>query len=277
MINQVFLFVFGALLCLPGCLLAENKASNSSTSPRAPIILGTFPIPLMVESEDTGVFVELTQQLAQVANLEIKIVVMPTKRVIQAFEAETIDGFFPALDVMLEHPASKTQNIYIKKDFAFVKAGHSPPTRINQLSHKKVGLTLGYPYIDGITQHDEARIEFAMDDVSNMSKLANGRIDVFIVEEKSGLRALHRSGARKIVYDPTAPLSQQDVYYALQDSARHRAIARRLSLALGELKRSGQFMEIMAKADQPNPAANPSILDKGTQDGDAHHQQQETF
>lgn len=81
-----------------------------------------------------------------------------------------------------------------------------------------------------------------------MKKLGMGRIDAFVVEEKSGLKALKDSGQSNIEYDPKTPLSKQDVYYACTDTPEGKALAGKISGALGQLQSNGRFGEIMSKA-----------------------------
>lgn len=212
--------------------------------------LGTFPIPLMVEDKDTGVFVELTKEIAKRSGVQIEIVVEPPARTVQTFGQNHVDGFFPALDVsMPKADFARSNSIYVKRDFSFYQKGKNLPT-IKDLEGKTIGLTRGYPYVKELTDNGKIRFEFANDDVSNMRKLALGRIDAFVVEEKSGLKALDQSGEKNIEYNKDTQLSEQDVYYAFQKTAEGDDLAKKFSKALEDMKKDGTFGKIMAKASQ---------------------------
>lgn len=209
----------------------------------------SFPIPLMVESESEGVFIDLVKEIDNRIDYDVEISVYPTKRTVSMFHEGAVDGFFPALDVVLGKPVSKSANIYIKEDFGFVKNGNTPPTSVDGLKGKSVGLTAGYPYVKEISDLQEAKIGFAQTDEKNVQKLVAGRIEVFVVEEKSGLKAIQNAGAQDaITYNKESPLSQQDVYFAFQNTPEGKKQAAAFSTALEAMKADGTFKKIMSQA-----------------------------
>lgn len=210
--------------------------------------IGSFPIPLMVENSEEGVFIDLVKELAKRAGVKIEIQVKPTKRTISDFENGKISGFFPALDVSVPKKVEASSEIYIKKDYGFVLKGNTPPKSISELAGKSVGMTAGYPYVKEITANNKIRIDYANTDELNVRKLVSKRFDVFIVEEKSGLNAIKKeSEIDKITYDPSSPLSQQKVYFAFQPDEEGKQLAKIFSDALMEIKMDGTFSKIMQK------------------------------
>ncbi len=214
-----------------------------------PVRIGTFQIPLMVESADRGVFVDLTKEIARRANVPIEIVVYPTAKTLIDFSNNKIDGFFPGLDVYIPKKAAKSQPFYSKVDFVFYRA-KEPHYLISDLEGRKVGLTFRYPYDKALTGNKKIKIEFADDDVSNMKKLGSGLIDAFVVEERSGLQALKLSGESNISYNPQKPLSRQTVYYAFQDDEPGRELARKFSAAIEEMKMDGSFDTLLLQKNK---------------------------
>lgn len=210
---------------------------------------GTFPIPLMVENSESGVFIDLVKELAKRANIKIEIQVEPTKRTISNFDNGKLAGFFPALDVSVPKKVEASSEIYIKKDFGFVLKANTAPKYISELETKSIGLTTGYPYVKEITGNKKIKIEYANTDELNVRKLINKRFDVFIVEEKSGINAIKKEDALdKITYDLNSPLSQQKVYFAFQPDAEGKELAKKFSDALDAIKKDGTFSRIMQKA-----------------------------
>lgn len=207
---------------------------------------GSFPIPLMVESKDKGVFIELTKEIARRANVPIEIVIEPTKRVLNDFNENRIDIIYPALDVTLPKQAERTAAVYHKIDYVFYKTD-KPLKNIRDLESKKVGITLGYPYTKELTGNKNIKIDPANDDITNFKKLEAGRIDAFVVEEHSGVKALKDSGVKGIAYDKNRPLSKMDVYYAFQKTAEGKDLAVKFSRALDEIKKDGTFARIMGQ------------------------------
>jgi len=212
--------------------------------------IASYPIPLMVESPDKGIFIEVTKEIAKRSGLDIEIKIFPTKRTVMNFHENKVDGFFPALDIMINKDISPSEEMYFKEDFVFFKEGSSPVSTIEGLSGKKVGITMGYPYAKKITDAQGFKIEIAPKDEINLKKLAAGRIDAFVVEEKSGLQALKQSGVSGITYEAGKPISRQKVYYAFQPDAKGKELAAKFSQALSSMKKDGTFGKIMSKASQ---------------------------
>lgn len=221
-----------------------------SFSEQKSLKIGTFPIPLMVESSESGVFIDLVKEIAKRADVKLEIVVAPPKRTIASFESGALDCFFPALDVSVPKKVEASSEIYTKKDFAFVLKTKPVPKSVSDIEGKTVGLTLGYPYVDEIAKNPKIKADFANTDELNVKKLVNGRFDVFVVEEKSGLKAIENENARdQVIYDPKSPLSQQKVYFAFQPGDEGKALAGKFSDALDAMKKDGTFAAVMKKAE----------------------------
>lgn len=213
-----------------------------------PLKIGTFPIPLMVTDQDTGVFVRLFREAAQRAGEEIGIEVHPPKRTVHLFHKGRLDGFFPALDINVGETVSKSATIYLKKDIVFVRKDSPPIRTIGQLEGKQVGLTLGYPYSEEIISNEKITKTYADSDIINMRRLSRERIGAFVVEEKSGIAALRESGVSNVCYDPDKALYEKRVFFAFQGNERGRRLAEKFSQALEEMKKDGTFDGIMSKA-----------------------------
>ena len=149
---------------------------------------------------------------------------------------------------MVGKEISKSKPIYVKEDFGFTKQGYPSVKSISDLKGKNVGITLGYPYSKEITDNSSFTVSTAPTDINNIMKLAAGRIDVFVVEEKSGLKAIEQSGRDNISYKSGQPLSRQNVYYAFQADKTGQQLALLFSSALDEMKKDGTFAQIMSKA-----------------------------
>ncbi len=209
--------------------------------------MASFKIPLMVESSTKGIFVELSNEVAKRAGIQLNISLFPPKRTVQNFMEKTVDILFPALDVTTPIQVEKSAPVYIKHDFVFYKKG-SKLTTLKDLEGKTVGLTIGYPYAKKLTGNKKIKFHYISSDVKNMSMLSVGRIDAFVVEESSGKKALIESGVNNVGYTSSTPLSKQDVYYAFQKNAQGKDAAAKFSKALADMKLDGTFGKIMSKA-----------------------------
>ena len=240
------LFLFFSFLVIQISMSAPIKADKT-------LSFCTFPIPLMVENEEKGVFIDLAKRIAKRAHIDIHINVLPPKRAINNFLKGDADALFPALDVNFPTGIkfAKTQElIYIKEDFVFTKKGNPMLITIQDLEEKKIGITLGYPYVFELTHNNLIKLETAITDEQNAIKLIKGRLDAFVVEEKSGLKAFKKTNLYKeMQYNPRIPLSRQDVYFAFQYTDDGNKFAELFSNALKEMKKDGTFGKIMSKVN----------------------------
>ncbi len=255
--------------------LLLSAALNASDSADDTVKLVTFPIPLMVENQQEGLFIELARAIGKEAGVKIDIEVWPTPRAIKKFQEGDFDVLFPGLDALFEYPedylASK-ELLYIKQDFVFTLRSRPLLTRVDALSGLTLGLTRSYPYAKAITQNPDIHILYVNTDEQNAMMLDRNRIDAFIVEESSGLQAFRKAGIEhKVHYDPSQPVSRQDVYYAFHRTELGRKLERDFSRALLSLKQSGQFDAIMSGA--MHTGLEPLAQPEGTQ-GTAHPAEQ---
>ena len=228
--------------------LAFAAAALSSAASAAQFKIAVYPIPLMIESPTSGIFVEVVQELIRRTGADFEIVVYPAQRTVGAFHAGEIDAFFPALDVLIENDKSATEPMYVKSDFAFVRKGDPACKSIADLEGKKVGITAGYPYAKELMDNPKVSLVVGPNDVSNLQKLSMGRIDVFVVEEKTGLAALKEAGVDNVEYPADSPISRQNVYVAFQPTEVGADLAAKFSKALLEMQQDGSFGTIMQKA-----------------------------
>ncbi|MCP4157141.1 MAG: transporter substrate-binding domain-containing protein [bacterium] len=232
------------MLCqVRGGLFAANPGT---------VKLGTFPIPLMIIDKDTGVFIQLAQEIAKRAGFKLLIEVTPPKRTLRNFVYKELDILMPAVDLFFPtgSPTLKSRElIYIKRDFIFTLKRTPLLRTLKDLEGKIVGITAGYTYAPDLTANKKIELQVGVSDEKNALKLAQGRIDAFVVEEKTGLKAFENTNlGNKIHYDPAVPLSAQDVYFAFQDTDRGRQLEATLSTILAQLKKDGTFDKILNKS-----------------------------
>jgi len=231
------------LLCIVTAVFTVSLSAQ-------PYKIATYPIPLMVESPEKGVFIELAKEVIKRTGEQFTISVFPPMRTVGGFHAGEIDAFFPALDVLIQKEIASSEEIYLKRDFAFTRKGVEKITSIGQLKGKNVGITQGYPYANEIVKNKDYKVTVAQSDEINVKNLSAGRIDAFIVEEKTGLKAIENAGVTDVEYAPENPLSTQKVYFAFQADDKGKALAAKFTKALAEIKADGTFAKIMAKAEQ---------------------------
>lgn len=183
------------------------------------VVFVTHPIPLMVEDEFKGVFIELVRKFFAKTDVDLEIIVLPRNRSLDYFRNKKALILFPGVGPEdLGENYLKTVTFYHKRDYLFFRKGDHFST-LKSLQGKVMGTTLGYPYSKEAMSREGIHYESASSDEINFKKLEMKRIDAFLVEEVTGLQALKNIEAKNIVYDKEKPISSMPVYFAVQDSA----------------------------------------------------------
>ena len=224
------------------------------------LTFATFPIPLMVQDAEHGVFITLTQEIIRRLGISATIRVSPPQRAIRELILGDADVLFPALDVFFDakqampsQDVSRTDEvIYVKRDYVFTRRGNPPLTKLEDLKNKRVGLTRGYPYARAVEYAFDYKLDYSQTDEIGVRKLMLGRLDAFIVEQQSGIKAFENAGAlESMQYDAAQPVSEQDVYFATANTLEGVELAQRISDVLKAMKQDGTFAEIMSLSDVP--------------------------
>lgn len=250
-INRLIILPLLVLFSVPSLTQADTVSEVKTYT------IGVYEVPVMVTSTDSGVLVDLFKEAAKRANIDYKIEMYPSKRAVRYFQNGEIDGFFPAFDESAGEKASKSESIHIKNNVIFVRKDTEYINNVEQLARKIVGLTQGYHYDNRIFENPEIKIEYAPSVLVNIQKLSAGRIDAFVAEDKTGLKALEESGIDNIHYDSGSTLFAKRAFFAFQGNEEGRALNERISEALIEMKKDGTFQKI--KSAIP---ASPPVQEK---------------
>lgn len=213
------------------------------------ITVVSYYIPLLVEDEENGAFVHLLKEAAKRANIEYKLVLYPTKRAMRMFEDSRAMAILPALLPTLAKDAALSSQIFSKQIHAFVQHREKIPGSPKELEGKRVGLVRGYSYPRSILYNENIIIDYADTPDNSLMKLADGRVDVVVVDGHTAVRAINRLGLEGLDYDLDIILHSQPAYIAFQPTAEGRALADRMSKAIDSMKEDGTFDLIVPKID----------------------------
>lgn len=208
------------------------------------IQLTSFTIPHFSESANRGSFFQLYRTIEQAIGYPIQVSLMPTKRAQLNFQLAQADVYFPGLQTSIPSQHIRSETVFYKELFAFVRKGREVPESFAELTNLKIGLTAGYNYGE-IIQYSNFNIQKAQSDDVNLLKLEAGRIDVFIVERYSGLKALAESKADNILYDLGKPLSREPVSFIFQDTERGHRLKKMFDAEIIRLKAAGNLNSIL--------------------------------
>lgn len=226
---------------------AQARTVVASSAYPQKIELVTWNIPLMVESKDKGLFIELVREIGKRTKKDIQISVQSASQALMSFSSNKVHGYFPAHILSLSKNMIATTPFYTKNDYVFFRKDQRL-TGIKDLEGKKVGLTFRYFYDPEILNNKKIRVEYADDDFINMKKLGDGLIDAFVVEERSGIRALQESGFANIDFDKTNKLSSKSIHFAFENSAQGTALRDLFDKTLSDMKKDGSLDRLFAAA-----------------------------
>ncbi|QDK45527.1 amino acid ABC transporter substrate-binding protein [Bdellovibrio sp. ZAP7] len=212
--------------------------------------LVTFPIPLFVESKDKGSFLKLANEISSRTKSKFKVEVLTSNKAKLAFSNGKAEGFFPGMDNSVPKDALKSTPFYIRTNFIFYREKR-PLKTFKELYGKNVGLTFRYHYPAEIQENSKVKFIYADDDVANMRRLADGTIDAFIVEERSGLRALELSKVQGINYSRENPVSSQDCYFAFRNDEEGQNLLKEFNTVLEQMKADGSLQKVL-KLTEPS-------------------------
>ncbi len=212
--------------------------------------LVTFPIPLFVEGKEKGSFLKLTEEIAARSQTKFKVDILTSNKAKLAFSNGKAEGYFPGMDNSVPKDALKSIPFYVRTNFIFYR-DKTPYKTFKELYGKNVGLTFRYHYPAEIQENSQVKFIYADDDVANMRRLADGTIDAFIVEERSGLRALELSKVRGINYSRENPVSNQDCYFAFRNDDDGRSLLKEFNSVLEKMKADGSLQKVL-KLSEPS-------------------------
>ena len=202
-------------------------------------------IPHYIENRTTGIFIELLTEATKYAGLDLKVSVLPKKRALQQFLRGHFNALIPHSSAGQKLDAYKSVPILIKRDFAFVRRGSSPPKTIEDMVGLRVGLTSQYAYPKSLTEREDINFTSqARSDQMNIRMLLAGRYDVAIIEQKSGLEAASSVGREQIIYDPRHPISELKVWIQYEKTACGQFYKQKIDQAISEMKADGNWRDL---------------------------------
>lgn len=225
--------------------------NSHAEAQNTPNLLGTFLIPYMVENEDSGAFIDLVEEIGRRIKKSFKIIIMSPQETFKHFSEKEIIGFFPGTETRIINFKSyeKSDPFYIKRDLIFSRK-ESVLKGLESLEGKKVGLTMGYTYSKNITSNTKINFEYPYSDIIGLRMLEKGRIDAFVVEEISGLKALQSCNCKNITYDPDFSVSSQKVYFVFQSTNIGKSLAKEFSFTINEMIQDGSLQKIFNVSEQ---------------------------
>ncbi len=234
--------------CLIFIILSAVYISDGLASTR--IKVAAIQIPLMIESRTEGLFIDLLDEISNRSEFEFDIKVYPGKRAHKAFQSREVDMLVPFPKGNRVNYGILSAPIYTKRDFVFVRTGQPIPKNLQELSGLRLGITAHYKYDPQLYKSEGILLEDAPSDEVNMRKLMAQRLDGFLVEEHSGLRALKNNQQSNIEYDRNNPIFSYDIVLLLQADEVGMQYVQKINAVLKEIQADGTYHRIVKQYNE---------------------------
>lgn len=228
------------------CLMAKAPAAGSLTLVAED---DWYPYSADKNGQVAGMAVDIVREAYQAAGVTIKIKSMPYARCMKLVELGREIGCFNALK------DASTESVYRFGKYPLFSARlgiytHTPqafPVTLGELAGKRVGVTNGYTYGSEVELNREMKKEVAATDLSNLRKLAVGRLDYALVFTQAADHLVndHSETLRGRIYK-VGSVTDNPLYVGF--SRRHAQAAeamQQLDRGMALIKQNGRYQQIV--------------------------------
>ncbi len=187
----------------------------------------------------TGLSVRVLDEAARRSGVVIDYLERPWKRCLHEVRTGTIDAAIDAASrpEFVQGPVSYSvyTNTFWVRDDAELQS-----FSLEGLRGKTIGLVTGYRYPAELVEDAPYRIDYSVDDDTNLRKLAAGRVDAIVADLVSTVRAAESA---KLGVRPLLPSHSVDRLYPSFNEKRG-AVQKRFDAALAEMQAEGYFAAV---------------------------------
>jgi len=199
------------------------------------------------EGNLAGISVEIVRELLKIIGHKDNIKIMPWNRSYKMTQKLPNNILFPMVRLPEREELFKWVGPFAKNRWV-VFANKDSNISINSLAElKKSNYTIGTYQNDACELHLKkegfANLDSVYDDNLNISKLKNGRIDLWATGE---IDAYHKAKVAGVAIKPIIPIKNFDLYIAFSPDTPDSEI-KKWQDALDKLKRSAKYKEIVDK------------------------------
>ncbi|MES2952902.1 MAG: transporter substrate-binding domain-containing protein [Pseudomonadota bacterium] len=222
--------------------------------------LVTFEYPPYEYTENgevKGMAVEIVREAFKLMNHEVSIEVLPWTRCQVMFERGEVDGIFTFFQneerqvftlFSKEIVVNQTIALWVLKDTKIEFNGD-----LTKLQSYNFGITPKTSYgerFDTAIKYGLLRTEAAASIESNIRKLVNGRVDIWVSNRDGAIHELKRLGLSGLVRELKHPIQVVPAFVGFSRLRNHIALRDSFDQALATLKHSGAYDTIVRKYGQ---------------------------
>ncbi|WP_221076792.1 substrate-binding periplasmic protein [Agarivorans aestuarii] len=244
---KVLLLVFSILLMQSGKVYAEKIVLAAAA--------GSIPTSYIENGEQTGILVDVINQVFMRAGYTVEIKLMPWARCLRSVEEGTVDGIFSVymtaerqtfLSYTSEALITQVQAFFVPIDSPIVFDGD-----FQQLAEKSIGIINGTSYGPKVDAAIEQGLFKAVDEAqnskSNVRKLLAGRVDLIPSYRHVVFSTAKTLGAAHHIKQLSPPIEAIPSYLAFTNKRDFSIVIGEYDKALSEMKSDGTYDRIFEK------------------------------
>lgn len=176
-------------------------------------------------------------------NIKVEIKYFPWNRCIDMVENKKADGMF-----CLKKTEEREKIMLFSKEgiidsewvFFYRKDKNIEYNSEESLKGKIIAATTGYAYGDKFWKNSEIKIDEGYDDIINMNKVINERVDMFICNKTDGIKILKQLNNNEVTYSKKVYMSYP-LYVAFAITEENKILEEKFSKKLSEIKKNKKY------------------------------------
>jgi polar amino acid transport system substrate-binding protein len=249
------------MACLPALILGGPAAGAQSHAPGTRpdvLVFADSPYPPYVVGEmgaapSGGVTLDVLREIGRRMGIDIQVRLMPWKRVLENVRTGRVDG----VTTLMVTEDRKQFLVYTdmftqSRELFFYNREQTPDfdwTDYADLNGLSIGLVSGYTY--GQEFLEAARrlnmdIEYSPTDQTAYAKLARGRIDLVLDDERSGkLQIKNHPALSGVILAHQKPVTVYDYHMAFSRKSRARTLVDEVNRVLDRMRRDNTLERLL--------------------------------
>lgn len=197
-----------------------------------------------LETNKTGLLVELHRYLMRAAGIEDQLKVLSEARALLLMESGAVDGYYPSwvpnnfkVDVLYSAPLMRVE-------FYIFTAPNAPViSTLAGLAGKRVGLLEGYRLQLPLAEVPGLYVSHAVNGMALYTMLESGRLDAVIMSKNEVMFLCDRRELPLLSYDAKAILAHKYLGYSFLNNSKGVRLQRQVNAAIYRLQQSGDLAQ----------------------------------
>ncbi len=207
-----------------------------------------------------GISSEIVATALNRAGYDVKIDIMPWKRVLASAYGGSVDGVVAIWSTTERRDKLLFSKSYMSNELVFLYMSNvnEKPTSLSDVSGLTVGIGSGYDYSDEFLTHKNFKVESVPNVMQNLLKLTRGRVGVVLEDRLIAKYSIQKYASKYPalgnVEFSSQPVMQIPLYFSLNPNTPNaEAIIMRFDTEIARMKQDGTLRKILANPKAARP------------------------